>query len=158
MTPELGPKLELYPTVIEGKERESSEKKEWERRERNREREAVKREKNVGRGKLSSLIGVRENTVKSMCLYTSFLPNCSHSPLWQQQCELKTGKVVHCWYFICLIIYFPRHVGSSQIWNQAHVPCIGWRILNYWATSEVPFSFFYTLLRFFFFNLNLFSF
>ena len=105
MTPELGPKLELYPTVIEGKKRESSEKKEWERRERNREREAVKREKNVGRGKLSSLIGVRENTVKSMCLYTSFLPNCSHSPLWQQQCELKTGKVVHCWYFICLIIF-----------------------------------------------------
>ena len=33
-----------------------------------REKGAVKKEKNMGRGKLSSLIGVYENTVKSVCL------------------------------------------------------------------------------------------
>ena len=92
--------------IIPHSHRRKEKRKQWEERmreerEKPREREAVKREKNMGRGKLSSLIGVRENMVKSMCLYTSFLPNCSHCPLWQQQCELKTGKVVHCWYFIC---------------------------------------------------------
>ena len=128
--------------IIPHSHRRKEKRKQWEERmreerEKPREREAVKREKNVGRGKLSSLIGEGENRVKSMCLYTSFLPNCSHCPLWQQQCELKTGKVVHCWYFICLIIYFPQHVGSSQVRDQTHVPCIGWQILNHRTTREV---------------------
>ena len=36
----------------------------------------------------------------------------------------------------------PRHlriVGSSQTRDRTHVPCIGRRILNHWATREVPF-------------------
>ena len=32
----------------------------------------------------------------------------------------------------------PRHVGSSQIGDQTHVPCIGRWILNHWTTREVP--------------------
>ena len=32
----------------------------------------------------------------------------------------------------------PRHVRSSWTRAQTHVPCIGRRILNHWATREVP--------------------
>ena len=37
-----------------------------------------------------------------------------------------------------------RHVGSSQTRDQIHVPCTGRKILNPWATKEVPsLSFYY---------------
>ena len=29
--------------------------------------------------------------------------------------------------------------GSSQTWDQTHIPCIGKRILYHWATREAPF-------------------
>ena len=32
----------------------------------------------------------------------------------------------------------PQHVGSSRTRDWTHVPCIGRRILNHWATREVP--------------------
>ena len=31
----------------------------------------------------------------------------------------------------------PQHVGSSWTRDRTHVPCIGRRILNHWATREV---------------------
>jgi len=30
----------------------------------------------------------------------------------------------------------PRHVGSSQMRDRTHVPCIGKRILNHWTSRE----------------------
>ena len=32
----------------------------------------------------------------------------------------------------------PQHVGSSQIRDETHVSCVGWRILYHWATRETP--------------------
>jgi len=34
-------------------------------------------------------------------------------------------------------IVVPRHVGSSRIRNQTHVPCIGRQILNHWTTRDI---------------------
>ena len=38
----------------------------------------------------------------------------------------------------CTGLIAPRHVGSSRIRAQTHVPCIGRRILNHCTTREVP--------------------
>ena len=32
----------------------------------------------------------------------------------------------------------PQHVGSSQIRDQTHFPCVGRQILYHWATREAP--------------------
>ena len=72
---------------------------------------------------------------------------------------LSTGSRVRTQQLQHISLIVLRHEGSSWTRKLIHVPCIGRRILNYWTTREVPFSFFYTLLRFYFFlNLNLFSF
>ena len=34
----------------------------------------------------------------------------------------------------------PQQVGSSQIRDQLHVPCVGLWILNHWTTREAPIS------------------
>ena len=44
-----------------------------------------------------------------------------------------TGSVVVTYGFVAL-----RHVESSWIRDQIHVPCIARQILNHWTTREVP--------------------
>ena len=64
---------------------------------------------------------------------------------------LSTGSRVRTQQLLHISLIVLRHEGSSWTRKLIHVPRIGRRILNYWTTREVPFSFFYTLLRFYFF-------
>ena len=48
--------------------------------------------------------------------------------------RLKSTGSVFWWMGLVL----PRHVGSSQIRDRAHVPCFGKQALYHWATKEAP--------------------
>ena len=52
----------------------------------------------------------------------------------------STGSTGVVWPTVLVAL---QHMGSSQIRDQTHVSCIGWRILYHWATKEAPKCYFW---------------
>ena len=61
---------------------------------------------------------------------------------WAQQLWLM-GSGAQAQQLWCPDLVVPWHVGSSWTRDGTHVPCIGRRILNHYATKEVPAYLFY---------------